>query len=83
MANWTYKQWGAVIGFLLVFSSALIGVGPTALGILFAIIGYLIGAFLAGEIDLEQIRARAQGRYPGGRYPGERYPGGGGPPPRV
>lgn len=62
MATWTNKQWGAVIGGLIVFLIAVIGVGPTALVVLFAIIGYFIGKFLDGEIDVEDVRTRAQGR---------------------
>lgn len=62
MATWTNKHWGAAIGVLLVFLIAFIGWGPTALAILIGLIGYLIGKFLDGEIDLEDIRARAQGR---------------------
>lgn len=62
MVTWTNKQWGALIGGLLIFLIAEIGVGPTALAVIFAIIGYFIGKFLDGELDLEDIRARAQGR---------------------
>ncbi len=62
MSTWTNKQWGAVIGGALVFLIALIGWAFTALAILIGIVGYLIGKFLDGEIDLEDIRARAQGR---------------------
>ncbi|CAN5607504.1 hypothetical protein BH24ACT21_BH24ACT21_17010 [soil metagenome] len=62
MATWSNKQWGAAIGVVLVFLIALIGWAFTALAILVGIIGYLIGKFLDGEIDLEDIRARAQGR---------------------
>lgn len=62
MATWTNKQWGAVIGVVLVFLIVIIGWGPTALAILLGIIGYLIGKFLDGEVDLEDLRARAQGR---------------------
>ena len=58
----TNKTWGAVIGVLIVFLIALIGWGFTALAILIGIVGYFIGKFLDGEIDLEEIRARAQGR---------------------
>ncbi len=62
MANWTNKQWGAVIGVILVFLLVLIGPGYTALAILVGAVGYLIGKFLDGEIDLDDLRARAQGR---------------------
>jgi uncharacterized membrane protein len=62
MATWTNKQWGALIAGLVVFLIALLGVGEAALVVLFAIIGYFIGKYLDGEIDTEDIRARAQGR---------------------
>jgi hypothetical protein len=62
MINWTNKQWGAVIGVLLVFLAAVIGVGSTAIAVLFGIAGYFIGKFLDGEIAIEDIRDRAQGR---------------------
>lgn len=63
--NWTNKHWGALIGGLLVFLIALIGVGITALIVVFAVIGYIIGKYLDGEVDLEEVRARAQGRQSG------------------
>jgi hypothetical protein len=62
MATWTNKQWGALIAGLVVFLIALIGVGEAALVVVFAIVGYFIGKYLDGEIDTEDIRARAQGR---------------------
>lgn len=62
MTNWTNKQWGAVIGVVLVFLVAFIGWGPTALAVLIGAIGYFIGKFLDGEVDLEDLKARAQGR---------------------
>jgi hypothetical protein len=62
MATWTNKQWGALIAGLVVFLIALVGVGEAALVVVFAIIGYFIGKYLDGEIDSEDIRARAQGR---------------------
>jgi uncharacterized membrane protein len=62
MATWTNKQWGALIAGLIVFLIALLGVGEAALVVIFAIIGYFIGKYLDGEIDTEDIRARAQGR---------------------
>ena len=65
MATWTNKQWGALIGGLVVFLIALIGLGSTALVVLVAVIGYFIGMFLDGELTAEDIQARAQGRRSG------------------
>ena len=62
MTTWTNKHWGALIGALVVFSISLIGFGETALVVLFGVLGYFVGKFLDGEIDPEDIRARAQGR---------------------
>lgn len=62
MATWTNKQWGAVIGALVVFAMFLIGFDKALVVVLFGIIGYFIGKYLDGEIDTEDIRARAQGR---------------------
>ena len=62
MAAWTNKQWGAVIGALVLFSMFVIGFEQTLVVVLFGIIGYVIGKYLDGEIDTEDIRARAQGR---------------------
>jgi hypothetical protein len=62
MATWTNKQWGALIAGVIVFLIALLGVGEAALVVIFAIIGYFIGKYLDGEIDTEDLRARAQGR---------------------
>ena len=65
--NWTNKQWGAVIGALVVFSMALIGFEETIVVVLFGIAGYFVGKFLDGELDLQDIRDRAQGRSSGSR----------------
>ncbi len=62
MITWTNKHWGALIGALVMFSIALVGIGETALVVLFGIGGYFVGKFLDGEIDTEDIRARAQRR---------------------
>jgi uncharacterized protein YcfJ len=62
VATWTNKQWGALIGGVLIFLIAVYGIGVAALVVLFAIIGYFIGKFLDGELDVEDIRDRAQGR---------------------
>jgi uncharacterized protein YcfJ len=62
MITWTNKQWGALIGALLVFSVALIGLGATALVVLFGVAGYFVGKFLDGELDVEDVRERAQRR---------------------
>jgi uncharacterized protein YcfJ len=62
VATWTNKQWGAVIGGIVIFLLAVYGIGVAALVVLAAIIGYFIGKFLDGEIDVEEVQARAQGR---------------------
>ena len=62
MATWTNKQWGALIGGVALFLIFLIGFEETAVVALGAIAGYLVGKYLDGEIDLEEVRARAQGR---------------------
>lgn len=63
MAHWTNKHWGAVIGVALVVAIVLIGPGFTALGVLFGLGGFYAGKVLDGELDLEEIRARAQSRF--------------------
>jgi hypothetical protein len=62
MATWTNKQWGALIAGVVVFLIFLLGLGEAAVVVLFAILGYFIGKFLDGELDTEDLRARAQGR---------------------
>ncbi len=62
MATWTNKHWGALIAGVVVFLIILIGLGDAAVVVLFAILGYFIGKYLDGEIDTEDLRARAQGR---------------------
>ena len=62
MATWTYKQWGALIGALVVFSIALVGIGETALVVIFGVIGYFVGKFLDGELNVQDIQQRAQQR---------------------
>ena len=62
MIHWTNKQWGALIGALVMFSVALVGFGGTALVVLFGVLGYFVGKFLDGELDLEDIRERSQRR---------------------
>jgi len=62
MINWTNKHWGAVIGALVTFSIALIGIDDTALVVLVGVVGYFVGKFLDGDFDLEDIRERFQRR---------------------
>jgi uncharacterized membrane protein len=49
----------------VLFSMFLIGFEETLVVVLFGIIGYVIGKYLDGEIDIDDIRARAQGRQSG------------------
>ncbi len=65
MNTWTNKHWGAVIGAVVLFLIAVWGIGVAALAIIGGVIGYFIGAYLDGEIDPDDIRARAQGRRSG------------------
>jgi len=62
MINWTNKHWGAVIGALVMFSIALIGIADTALVVLVGVVGYFVGKFLDGDLDLEDLRERFQRR---------------------
>ena len=62
MVTWTNKHWGALIGFVILLVIAWLGLGAAALVVLGGVIGYFIGKFLDGEIDVEDVRERAQGR---------------------
>jgi uncharacterized membrane protein len=62
MINWTNKQWGAVIGSLVMFSVVLVGFEETVIVVLFGVLGYFVGKFLDGEIDIEDLRERSQRR---------------------
>lgn len=62
MVTWTNKHWGALIGAAVLLIIAWLGLGAAALVVLGGVIGYFIGKFLDGEIDVEDIRERAQGR---------------------
>ncbi len=65
MANFTNKHWGAIIGGIILFLIAVYGIGVAALVVIGAVVGYFVGKYLDGEIDPEDIRARAQGRSSG------------------
>jgi uncharacterized protein YcfJ len=62
MITWTNKHWGALIGAVVVFLMITINIGFTALVVIGGIVGYFVGKFLDGELDLEDIRERAQRR---------------------
>jgi membrane protein YqaA with SNARE-associated domain len=62
MNNWTNKQWGALIGFVVILVIALVGIGEAALTVLGGAVGYLVGKYLDRDFDLEDIRDRARGR---------------------
>lgn len=62
MDTWTNKQWGAVIGAVLLLVITWLGLGAAALVVLGGIIGYFVGSFLDGELDLSDIQRRAQRR---------------------
>jgi uncharacterized protein YcfJ len=60
MVTWTNKQWGAVIGAVVLLVIAWLGVGAAALVVLGGVVGYFVGSFLDGELDLSDIQRRAQ-----------------------
>ncbi len=62
MVTWTNKQWGAVIGAVVLLVIAWLGLGAAALVVLGGVIGYFVGSFLDGELDLSDIQRRAQRR---------------------
>ena len=62
MVTWTNKHWGALIGAAVLLVITWLVLGAAALVVLGGVIGYFIGKFLDGEIDVEDVRERAQGR---------------------
>ena len=62
MVTWTNKHWGTLIGAAVLLVITWLGLGAAALVVLGGVIGYFIGKFLDGEIDVEDVRERAQGR---------------------
>jgi uncharacterized protein YcfJ len=62
MVTWTNKQWGALIGALVLLVIVWLGFGAAALVIAGGVVGYFIGRFLDGELDLSDVQRRAQRR---------------------
>jgi len=62
MVTWTNKQWGALIGALVLLVIAWLGFGAAALVIVGGVVGYFVGRFLDGELDVSDIQRRAQRR---------------------
>jgi membrane protein YqaA with SNARE-associated domain len=62
MVTWTNKQWGALIGAVVLLVIVWLGISAAALVILGGIVGYFIGSFLDGELDLSDVQRRAQRR---------------------
>jgi uncharacterized protein YcfJ len=62
MVTWTNKQWGAVIGAVILLVIAWLGFGAAALVVLGGIVGYFVGSFLDGELDVSEIQRRTQRR---------------------
>jgi membrane protein YqaA with SNARE-associated domain len=62
MVTWTNKQWGALIGAMVLLVIVWLGISAAALVILGGIVGYFIGSFLDGELDLSDVQRRAQRR---------------------
>ena len=62
MVTWTNKHWGALIGAVVLLVIAWLGFGAAALVVLGGVVGYFIGSFLDGELDVSDIQRRAQRR---------------------
>ncbi|WP_273844067.1 hypothetical protein [Rubrobacter calidifluminis] len=62
MSSFSYREWGAIIGVGLVIVGSTLGVGITVVAIILGIVGYLVGRFLEGELDVEEIQERVRGR---------------------
>jgi uncharacterized protein YcfJ len=62
MVTWTNKQWGALIGAVVLLVIAWLGFGAAALVVIGGVVGYFIGSFLDGELDVSDIQRRAQRR---------------------
>jgi len=62
MVTWTNKQWGALIGALVLLVIVWLGFGAAALVIAGGGVGYFIGRVLDGELDLSDVQRRAQRR---------------------
>jgi uncharacterized protein YcfJ len=62
MVTWTNKHWGALIGGVVLLVIVWLGLGAAALVVLGGVVGYFIGSFLDGELDVSDIQRRAQRR---------------------
>jgi hypothetical protein len=62
MLTWTNKHWGALIGAVLLLVIAWLGFGAAALVVLGGVVGYFVGSFLDGELDLSDLQRRTQRR---------------------
>ncbi len=54
------KYLGALVGALVVLLILWLGWGATALIILGGIVGYLVGMYIEGELDLSSLQRRRQ-----------------------
>lgn len=61
MNTWTMKHWGAIIGAAIVLLIIWLGLGATALIVLGGVIGYFVGKFLDGELNLSDLQRRRRG----------------------
>ena len=62
MVTWTNKHWGGLIGAVVLLVIAWLGFGAAALVVIGGVVGYFIGSFLDGELDVSDIQRRAQRR---------------------
>jgi uncharacterized protein YcfJ len=62
MVTWTNKHWGALIGAVVLLVIAWLGFGAAALVVIGGVVGYFIGSFLDGDLDVSDVQRRAQRR---------------------
>ncbi len=61
MNTWSYKQIGGLIGAVAILIWVWLGFGEMVAVILGGVVGYFVGSFLDGTLDLSEIQQRARG----------------------
>jgi hypothetical protein len=67
------RQFGFLVGFLIVWVIGLAGWWVAVGAVLVGIVGYLVARYLEGDLDLEDLGARLQSRAPRRSTIGHRF----------